>query len=175
MRPAPSVSRPTSTSTISPAAPPPAAAKLASSPWHSTVPYLFGGLAAMLGLITLALLILACSYRKLNNYLSTGDASSSPSRPEATDGNGFKSPAATAPASPATFADLVAVVMAGEKIPTFLAAPIVRRTHGNDSAATATGEGSPETEEELESRGKAGERECRVIADAERERHLSHV
>ncbi|EMS55522.1 hypothetical protein TRIUR3_12089 [Triticum urartu] len=36
------------------------------SPWQSPVPYLFGGLAAMLGLIALALLILACSYWKLS-------------------------------------------------------------------------------------------------------------
>lgn len=32
------------------------------SPWHSPVPYLFGGLAAMLGLMALALLVLLCSY-----------------------------------------------------------------------------------------------------------------
>ncbi|KAL6567841.1 hypothetical protein OROGR_001509 [Orobanche gracilis] len=36
------------------------------SQWHSPVPYLFGGLAAMLGLIAFALLILACSYWKLS-------------------------------------------------------------------------------------------------------------
>ncbi|EMS45822.1 hypothetical protein TRIUR3_28536 [Triticum urartu] len=36
------------------------------SPWQSPVPYLFGGLAAMLGLIAFALLILACSYWKLS-------------------------------------------------------------------------------------------------------------
>jgi hypothetical protein len=130
----------------------------------------------MLGLITLALLILACSYWKLNNYLGTGrDATtSSSSGPGATDGDdGSKSPAAS---SPATFADLVAVVMAGEKMPTFLAAPIVRRAHGNSAAATGTGEGSPETEEEeQESRGKAGEGESGVVADAERERQLDQV
>ncbi|EMS62923.1 hypothetical protein TRIUR3_19625 [Triticum urartu] len=39
------------------------------STWQSPVPYLFGGLAAMLGLIALALLILACSYWKLSGYL----------------------------------------------------------------------------------------------------------
>ncbi|EAZ21955.1 hypothetical protein OsJ_05607 [Oryza sativa Japonica Group] len=37
----------------------------ARSPWQSPVPYLFGGLAAMLGLIALSLLALACSYWKL--------------------------------------------------------------------------------------------------------------
>ena len=40
-----------------------------SSTWHSPVPYLFGGLAAMLGLIAFALLILACSYWKLSGQL----------------------------------------------------------------------------------------------------------
>lgn len=40
---------------------PVAAAGAAHSAWHSPVPYLFGGLAAMLGLIAFALLILACS------------------------------------------------------------------------------------------------------------------
>ncbi|KAL1060532.1 hypothetical protein V6Z11_1Z090900 [Gossypium hirsutum] len=43
------------------------------SPWHSPVPYLFGGLAAMLGLIAFALLILACSYWKLSGYLENGE------------------------------------------------------------------------------------------------------
>lgn len=89
----------------------------AVSPWHSPVPYLFGGLAAMLGLIALALLILACSYWKLNNYLGTSHASSSSGAGAGpTDGDGSKSPAAAAAASPAVFADLVAVVMAGEKM-----------------------------------------------------------
>ncbi|KAM6549308.1 hypothetical protein CsatB_020984 [Cannabis sativa] len=42
--------------------------------WKNTpIPYLFGGLALMLGLITVALIILACSYRK-----SSSSSSSSP-------------------------------------------------------------------------------------------------
>ncbi|KAL3844556.1 hypothetical protein ACJIZ3_001959 [Penstemon smallii] len=32
--------------------------------WSSPIPYLFGGLGLMLGAIALALIILACSYRK---------------------------------------------------------------------------------------------------------------
>ncbi|KAL6659157.1 hypothetical protein ACP70R_003197 [Stipagrostis hirtigluma subsp. patula] len=161
MRPAP---RPTtSMSTSAPAAPPPAAAAMQTSPWHSPVPYLFGGLAAMLGLIALALLILACSYWKLNHYLDAAEASSA-AAPGATNGDGSKSPAATATASPGAFADLVAVVMAGEKTPTFLAAPVVRRVI-DDTAAVAVGDGSAETEEE-----KSG-----AVADAERDRQLDHV
>ncbi|XP_062196247.1 protein GLUTAMINE DUMPER 1-like [Phragmites australis] len=168
MRPAASAPRPTSMST-SPSASPPAAAGTPTSPWHSPVPYLFGGLAAMLGLITLALLILACSYWKLNSYLGTGDDSSGAG---AGDADGSKSPAAAAAASPAAFADLVAVVMAGEKTPTFLAAPIVHRA-GKDTAAAAV-EGSRETEEE-KNRGKAWEGESGAVADAERVRQQDHV
>ncbi|RCV30457.1 hypothetical protein SEVIR_6G104400v4 [Setaria viridis] len=177
MRPPPtSASRPASTPTP-PAATPPAAAALPASPWHSPVPYLFGGLAAMLALITLALLILACSYWKLNNHLGTGDASSSSSSAlGATDGDGSKSPAATAAASPATVADLVAVVMAGEKTPTFLAAPIVRRARGSNSDEhAAAGEGSPETEHQEKNRGVAGDGESGLVAGDERDRQLDHV
>ncbi|KAJ1267964.1 hypothetical protein BS78_07G099500 [Paspalum vaginatum] len=171
MRPAVSGSRATSMLT-SPAAPPPAAAALPASPWSSPVPYLFGGLAAMLGLITLALLILACSYWKLNNYLGTGDASSSAGPGATDDGDGSKSPAATAAASPVAFADLVAVVMAGEKTPRFLAAPVVRPARVGNSATTA-GEESREMEEK--DRCKAQEGESGVVADGERDRHLDHV
>ncbi|XP_051184010.1 protein GLUTAMINE DUMPER 4-like [Lolium perenne] len=133
-------------SIAAPAATPTAAV----SPWHSPVPYLIGGLAAMIGLIALALLILACSYWKLNNILGTGSTSSS-SGAGATDGAGSKSPAGTAAASPSMLTDLVAVVMAGETVPTFLAAPIVRRA-GDDAA---DGEGSLDTEDE-KNRGNSG-------------------
>ncbi|KAL6638765.1 hypothetical protein ACP70R_023624 [Stipagrostis hirtigluma subsp. patula] len=150
--------RPTTSMPTSPAAPPPAAAAMQTSPWHSPVPYLFGGLAAMLGLIALALLILACSYWKLNHYLDAAEASSSSSGPAgATNGDGSKSPAAAATASPGAFADLVAVVMAGEKTPTFLAAPVVRRVI-DDAAAVAVGEGSAETDGE-KNQDEAGESE----------------
>ncbi|KAL5231947.1 hypothetical protein ABZP36_030723 [Zizania latifolia] len=129
------------------AAPPPEAV----SPWQSPVPYLFGGLAAMMGLIALALLILACSYWKLDDYLGTGNHSSSSSSSSgaagAGEGDGYsKSPAAAAAASPVVFKDVLAVVMAGEKMPTFLAAPVVRRPPSTESStAAAAGEGSPET------------------------------
>ncbi|MQL67947.1 hypothetical protein Taro_000221, partial [Colocasia esculenta] len=45
----------------------------ARSPWHTLVPYLFGGLDAILGLIAFALLLLACSYWKLSGYLESGE------------------------------------------------------------------------------------------------------
>jgi hypothetical protein len=104
----------------------------------------------MIGLIALALLILACSYWKLKSILGTGSTSSSGAG--ATDGAGSKSPAGAAAASPSVLTDLVAVVMAGETVPTFLAAPIVRRAVANDAA---DGEGSLETKDE-KNRGKSG-------------------
>ncbi|XP_044468940.1 protein GLUTAMINE DUMPER 2-like [Mangifera indica] len=41
--------------------------------WNSPVPYLFGGLGAMLGLIAIALIILACSYRRSSMNSSGSD------------------------------------------------------------------------------------------------------
>ncbi|XP_020595966.1 uncharacterized protein LOC110035968 [Phalaenopsis equestris] len=41
--------------------------------WRSPVPYLFGGIAAMLGLITFALLVLVCSYWKLSGYVDSAE------------------------------------------------------------------------------------------------------
>jgi hypothetical protein len=120
MRPAPS---PSASMPIWTAPPPP-------SPWHSPVPYLFGGLAAMLGLIALALLILACSYWKVNRYLLDTAECSGP------DGEGSKSP---------PVADLVAVVMAGEKTPRFLAAPVIRHAVvENSGKAVVDGESGTE-------------------------------
>ncbi|KAG8087015.1 hypothetical protein GUJ93_ZPchr0010g7687 [Zizania palustris] len=123
------------------AAPPPEAV----SPWQSPVPYLFGGLAAMMGLIALALLILACSYWKLDDYLGTGSShhSSSGAASGAGEGDGYGK-------SPAVFKDVLAVVMAGEKVPTFLAAARARRLSVVDDRCSPlspppppAGEGSP--------------------------------
>ncbi|KAM7472830.1 hypothetical protein LguiA_011013 [Lonicera macranthoides] len=95
----------------------------ARSPWHSPVPYLFGGLAAMLGLIAFALLILACSYWKLSGFLeseadrdleageSDGDAGS----------NSDEKPALV-------YEPKFLVIMAGQEKPTCLATPASSRT-----------------------------------------------
>lgn len=69
--------------------------------WHSPVPYLFSGLAAMLGLIAFALLTLACSYWK-------------PSAGEE----------AEVETAAAVFEDKRLVIMAGQNEPTFLATPM---------------------------------------------------
>ncbi|CAL9122934.1 unnamed protein product, partial [Musa textilis] len=74
--------------------------------------YLFGGLAAMLGLVGFALSLLACAYWKLSGHFERGGAE-----------RGAKLEPATA--TPATFyKQEVVVVMAGDEKPTYLATPI---------------------------------------------------
>lgn len=75
--------------------------------WESPIPYLFGGLALMLILISVALVILVCSYRKRPSDSSSDSAedmkqvmSKTNSEPE------------------------VLVIMAGDNKPTYLAKPI---------------------------------------------------
>ncbi|XVF88042.1 hypothetical protein PTKIN_Ptkin19aG0017500 [Pterospermum kingtungense] len=86
-----------------------------SSPWHSPVPYLFGGLAAMLGLIAFALLILACSYWKLSGGQGETDL-------EAGEGKGDDNQKESGGVP--VMEQKYLVIMAGEVKPTFLATPI---------------------------------------------------
>ncbi|KAL6603091.1 hypothetical protein ACP70R_043452 [Stipagrostis hirtigluma subsp. patula] len=95
------------------------------SPWQSPVPYLFGGLAAMLGLIAFALLILACSYWKLSGYLDGGDGQAGSARGAGADGEKGSAAGAARPA--AGFQEHVVVIMAGDERPTFLATPAASR------------------------------------------------
>ncbi|OIV97711.1 hypothetical protein TanjilG_12468 [Lupinus angustifolius] len=89
------------------------------STWHSPIPYLFGGLAAMLGLIAFALLILACSYWKLSGRLHTQneqrDLESVAERES--DHSAKNEPIKK------VYEDKVLVIMAGNHKPTFLATP----------------------------------------------------
>ncbi|GER39749.1 glutamine dumper 2 [Striga asiatica] len=91
---------------------PPAAAPM--SPWHSPVPYLFGGLAAMLGLIAFALLILACSYLKLSGDGNERDV----------ERGGEKGDGGSDDKAPPVFEEKFLVIMAGDMKPTFLATPV---------------------------------------------------
>ncbi|KAL6874130.1 hypothetical protein ACP4OV_014212 [Aristida adscensionis] len=95
------------------------------SPWQSPVPYLFGGLAAMLGLIAFALLILACSYWKLSGYLDGGDGQAGAAGGAGADGEKGSAAGAARPA--AEFQEHVVVIMAGDERPTFLATPAASR------------------------------------------------
>ncbi|CAK9163351.1 unnamed protein product [Ilex paraguariensis] len=110
------------------------------SPWHSPVPYLFGGLAAMLGLIAFALLILACSYWKLSGHLDGDEREGSERDIEA--GEVEKKN---------TYENLEVptflVLMAGQEKPTFLATPI-------SSRASSFGSNSEKREKKDEGREK---------------------
>ncbi|KAL5699314.1 hypothetical protein ACHQM5_030236 [Ranunculus cassubicifolius] len=132
--------------TLSTSTPPPSSSlhsvgRIPHSPWHSPVPYLFGGLAAMLGLIAFALLILACSYWKLSgNFeneeenerdLENGDEKNG-------DAGGLK--------APPVYEEKIVVIMAGDAKPTYLATPMSSRA---SSFGSNTGK-EVETTEKLE-------------------------
>ncbi|KAL0312200.1 UNVERIFIED_CONTAM: protein GLUTAMINE DUMPER 3 [Sesamum radiatum] len=102
------------------------------------VPYLFGGLAAMLGLIAFALLILACSYWKLSGGEDGGQGDVESGAGEKGESN------ADAKALP-VFEEKVLVIMAGDVKPTFLATPMSSR--GSSSSNDEKVEGK-ETEKE---------------------------
>uniref|UniRef100_A0A0D9WSS1 Protein GLUTAMINE DUMPER 3 n=1 Tax=Leersia perrieri TaxID=77586 RepID=A0A0D9WSS1_9ORYZ len=113
------------------------------SAWQSPVPYLFGGLAAMLGLIAFALLILACSYWKLSGYLDGGDQTGR-SAANGDSGEGEKGSAAGASRPAVGFREHVVVIMAGDERPTFLAMPATSRPAvelGEIPVASSCGDG----------------------------------
>lgn len=136
---------------------PVAAAGAAHSAWHSPVPYLFGGLAAMLGLIAFALLILACSYWKLSGYLDGGAHGSGAG---GGDDDGEKGSVGGAARPAAAVQEHVVVIMAGEERPTFLAMPSASRAAAVELGAMANpeasasalggGDGAPELEKKIE-------------------------
>ncbi|GJM97810.1 hypothetical protein PR202_ga14765 [Eleusine coracana subsp. coracana] len=111
------------------------------SPWQSPVPYLFGGLAAMLGLIAFALLILACSYWKLSGYLDAGSGTDRDRAGSGADGD-QKGSAAGAARPAAGFLEHVVVIMAGEERPTFLATPAASRAVVELGTAATSAPGS---------------------------------
>ncbi|KAG6420990.1 hypothetical protein SASPL_117536 [Salvia splendens] len=90
-----------------------AAADASFQRWNSPIPYLFGGLALVMGVVALALLVLACSYR---NSSSSEESSSEKSVKEA-------------PALQPEMEPRIVVIMAGETNPTYLAKPIAARPH----------------------------------------------
>ncbi|KAK7388464.1 hypothetical protein VNO78_23280 [Psophocarpus tetragonolobus] len=114
------------------------------SPWHSPVPYLFGGLAAMLGLIAFALLILACSYWKLSGYLEgNGETERDLEAGEGKTEQDQKPQRA--------YEEKILVIMAGQEKPTFLATPSVsssstsRTSSFGDNTTTCTCQDNPKT------------------------------
>lgn len=83
--------------------------------FKSPIPYVFAGLAVMLGLIAVALVILACSYRKSFSDNSASDAQ--------------EKPAKAAPDMEVDSEPKIVVIMAGEDSPTYLAKPTSTTSH----------------------------------------------
>ncbi|KAI3446667.1 hypothetical protein Pfo_003332 [Paulownia fortunei] len=115
------------------------------SPWHSPVPYLFGGLSAMLGLIAFALLILACSYWKLSGNLENRDDEERDL--EAGEADGGAKPV------PPVLEEKYLVIMAGQEKPTFLATPMSSRASSfgsKSTVSTSSRENTVSSEEDCE-------------------------
>nr|XP_043622746.1 protein GLUTAMINE DUMPER 5-like [Erigeron canadensis] len=91
------------------------------SPWHSPVPYLFGGLAAVLSLIAFALVVLACSYSKHSR-----DHDNDAEGEQDLEAGGFK-PNYIEKDLSRVFEENYLVIMAGQANPTFLATPVSSR------------------------------------------------
>ncbi|KAJ3708013.1 hypothetical protein LUZ61_011718 [Rhynchospora tenuis] len=114
--------------TVATASPPPSTSAMAEglgphSTWRSPVPYLFGGIAAMMGVIALALLILACSYWKLSGFLDS--VSSNEESSSGAEGEKGSSDSDVGPVIVQT--EHVAVIMAGQERPTYLATPVEKK------------------------------------------------
>lgn len=131
----------------------------AHSAWHSPVPYLFGGLAAMLGLIAFALLILACSYWKLSGYLEGGAGEGGSGA-----GAGGDKPAAS-DLPPPVWEEKILVIMAGDVKPTYLATPMSSRASSFGDRSSS--QGGEQEEEEEKSKVQQQVAMASVVKDAE--------
>ncbi|XP_051120738.1 protein GLUTAMINE DUMPER 2-like [Andrographis paniculata] len=135
------------------------------SPWQSPVPYLFGGLAAMLALIAFALIILFCSYWKLSGYFQNNNLQ------ETTAGeadSGDKAP----PAEAAAVEEKFLVIMAGQDMPTFLASKAPTSFNGN---STFTDNMKPSEEDLEEKTTKKKEESNRRLIEMERDSAADQV
>ncbi|XP_062164058.1 protein GLUTAMINE DUMPER 5 [Alnus glutinosa] len=95
------------------------------SPWHSPVPYLFGGLAAMLGLIAFALLILACSYWRLAGQFEEREGGDRSDERDLESGAGEGKEGENSEGKVVkVYEEKILVIMAGDVKPTFLATPV---------------------------------------------------
>ncbi|CAL4971041.1 unnamed protein product [Urochloa decumbens] len=113
------------------------------SPFQSPVPYLFGGLAAMLGLIALSLLALACSYWKLSgSLLAAGEPPEDAGSRRR--GDGKAAAAGEDGMAGDHWREHVVVIMAGDERPTFLATPAAGRGADADDEADVGGGGCEE-------------------------------
>ncbi|EYU34284.1 hypothetical protein MIMGU_mgv1a025787mg [Erythranthe guttata] len=115
------------------------------SPWQSPVPYLFGGLSAMLGLIAFALLVLACSYWKLS---AAGEVENRDDATVERDLEGGEAGGAAANPPPVELEEKYLVIMAGQEKPTFLATPMSSRASSFGSKSFALTENTLSSSEE---------------------------
>ncbi|MED6136143.1 hypothetical protein PIB30_053333 [Stylosanthes scabra] len=92
-----------------------------SHTWHSPVPYLFGGLAAMLGLVAFALFILACSFWKLT--AQSNHQEDQQQQQTSLDGNPKETDECANKEQVKPYEEKILVIMAGHDMPTFLATP----------------------------------------------------
>lgn len=123
------------------------------STWRSPVPYLFGGLAAMMGVIALALLILACSYWKLSGLLDSNGEPGPDAEGEKGSSSGHVGPVVMQTVH-------VAVIMAGEERPTYLATPVEKKKKKEESGSESESESESENGEKLRVQVKDGEVVC---------------
>lgn len=100
--------------------------------WNSPVPYLFGGLAVMMGLIALALLILACSYKKRSSSSTEESSSSSNNVNDSDDGPQEKSSTKSVQVLSPEMEPKFVVIMPGDYNPTCLAKPTMPTRQGPD-------------------------------------------
>ncbi|XP_031373406.1 protein GLUTAMINE DUMPER 2-like [Punica granatum] len=137
---------PTWASSVPP--PAPAMVSVQRSPWHSPVPYLFGGLAAMLGLIAFALLILACSYWKISGNPSEGGE----------EGDVEKGAAEKGKEVIRVYEEKIVVIMAGDEKPTYLATPVCSRgpSFGDSNKKSEDQETKKESADDSEKVNKDG-------------------
>ncbi|XVE53496.1 hypothetical protein DITRI_Ditri03aG0007900 [Diplodiscus trichospermus] len=130
------------------------------SPWHSPVPYLFGGLAAMLGLIAFALLILACSYWRLSGCLDNNSEGADAERDvESGEKEGDSNKQVK------VYEEKILVIMAGDEKPTFLATPVSTKasSFGDKNSKLEDKDGSEKAE--------SGEKRKEEMADDHEQCH----
>ncbi|KAH7852017.1 hypothetical protein Vadar_019562 [Vaccinium darrowii] len=85
--------------------------------WNSTITYLYGGLALLLGLLSLAMILLFCSFRKQSNSINNPSTFADHQQPGIAE---------------ADLGPKILVIMAGNNKPTFIATPVSSSTEENN-------------------------------------------
>lgn len=102
--------------------------------WKSPIPYLFGGLALMLVLISVALVILVCSYRKRASQSSVAAEDMKQAMPKNVEINSEPE---------------LLVIMAGDDKPTYLAKPMITSSNYCTCEDEPTPSSSSSTSEQI--------------------------